>query len=56
MLTLPPPRARLTTAIPFNPTFQVGWANAGWHRTEDHDPSKEVQTPHMEALIKEGCD
>eukprot|EP01043_Picozoa_sp_COSAG02_P000887 COSAG02_NODE_18_length_54986_cov_345.599322_21_plen_249_part_00 len=30
-----------------------GWANAGWHRPEGY---KEVQTPHMDTLVKEGIE
>lgn len=32
-----------------------GWANSGWHRGEDHDPTKEVQTPNMDRLVQNGC-
>ena len=31
-----------------------GWANAGWHRPDDG--YAEVQTPHMDALVKEGIE
>ena len=30
-----------------------GWANAGWHRPEGY---KEVQTPHMDTLVREGIE
>ena len=33
-----------------------GWADAGWHRLDDHDPSKDVMTPNMNALVKEGIE
>ena len=33
-----------------------GWADSGWHRMDDHDPSKDVQTPNMNALVKEGIE
>ena len=31
----------------------LGWANVGWHRT---DASPEVQTPALDALVKEGTE
>ena len=33
-----------------------GWADAGWHRLDDHDPSKDVMTPNMNALVEEGIE
>ena len=33
-----------------------GWADSGWHREDDNDPSKDVQTPNMNALVKEGIE
>eukprot|EP00958_Prasinococcus_capsulatus_P000095 scaffold3_cov389-Prasinococcus_capsulatus_cf.AAC.16 len=30
-----------------------GWANAGWHRPEGYE---EVQTPYMDALVKQGVE
>lgn len=31
-----------------------GWANVGFHRTAQDDPTHEVQTPTMDALAAEG--
>ena len=33
-----------------------GWADAGWHRIDDRDPSKDVMTPNMNQLVKEGIE
>ena len=33
-----------------------GWADAGWHRIDDHDPSQDVMTPVMNQLVKEGIE
>ena len=33
-----------------------GWANAGWHRSADDKGRREVQTPNMDALVKEGIE
>jgi|EP01049_Picozoa_sp_SAG25_P013428 arylsulfatase B len=33
-----------------------GWADAGWHRIDDHDPSNDVMTPNMNTLVKEGIE
>ena len=34
----------------------AGWADAGWHRIDDHDPSADVMTPNMNALVKRGIE
>jgi arylsulfatase B len=34
----------------------IGWADAGWHRIDDDDPSKDVMTPNMNLLVKEGIE
>mmetsp|Transcript_13788 Transcript_13788/g.50210 ORF Transcript_13788/g.50210 Transcript_13788/m.50210 type:complete len:561 (+) Transcript_13788:81-1763(+) len=34
-------------------TDDYGWANAGWHRPEGYE---EVQTPYMDALVKQGVE
>ena len=33
-----------------------GWADAGWHRIDDKDPSQDVVTPVMNQLVKEGIE
>jgi arylsulfatase I/J len=33
-----------------------GWADSGWHRLDDKDPSTDVMTPNMNALVKEGIE
>jgi arylsulfatase A-like enzyme len=37
-----------------------GWADAGWHRVDVRSgagtPDPDVQTPNMDALIKEGIE
>ena len=33
-----------------------GWGNAGWHNDVETAGQREVQTPHMEALIAEGIE
>ena len=33
-----------------------GWANAGWHRSADDRGRREVKTPVMDALVKEGIE
>jgi arylsulfatase A-like enzyme len=33
-----------------------GWGNAGWHNSIETAGKREVQTPNMEALIKEGIE
>ena len=32
------------------------WADAGWHRIDDKDPSQDVVTPVMNQLVKEGIE
>ena len=33
-----------------------GWADAGWHRIDDKDPSRDVLTPNMNQLVAEGIE
>jgi|EP01049_Picozoa_sp_SAG25_P006190 hypothetical protein len=51
-----PPAAGKKPHIAFILMDDYGWADAGWHRIDDHDPSADVMTPNMNALVKVGIE
>ena len=44
----------IVTCLVFHLVDDWGWANAGWHANPQNE--KEVHTPRMDALVKEGIE
>ena len=50
----PPSGAAPKPHVVFLLVDDYGWANAGWHNSAESGGQREVQTPHMDALVASG--
>ena len=53
-LLLPPAAASGQPNVVILLADDLGWNDVGYHRNESGAPAREITTPHIDALVKEG--